>query len=112
MKSQHFFTCYNCGKPGRIIHQPAKTTRFNTRRVNYLDNEYDTSEDEEAEVYLTTRARTYNKAASKFSKGQQLRKRVRTGDEMDEGEDEETYIPVSSHRRSTRPSEKKENSKL
>ena len=99
-KSVKTFTCYKCGRPGHIArdcssrttHQPAQTTRFNTRRINYLDNKYDARKNKEAEVYLSTRARTYNKVASKSSKGQRLRKRVRTGNEIDKGDYKETYI--------------------
>ena len=58
--------------------------------MNYLDQEYDASEDEEAEVFLNTRARSYNKAFSESNKEQRLRKRVRTRDEMEEGDNGET----------------------
>jgi len=65
-----------------------RTSRFDTRALNYLDNEG--SSKEEAEVYLhTTRVRSYN---TESRNEQRMRKRVRSGDKMNT--DEKTYIPV------------------
>ncbi|GBB87478.1 hypothetical protein RclHR1_13970001 [Rhizophagus clarus] len=102
-------TCFKCGKVGHISRECRSNRNNNsgnnnnnnnrklfTRPVNFLDEEYveeeeyysyDEEEEDEAEyeVYVNTR--------SESGKERQLRKRVRTGDEMDEG-GEEYIIPV------------------
>ena len=110
--------CYKCSKAGHIARnctlQPIgnstskggrsqfRTSHFDTRALNYLDNEG--SSEEEAEVYLhTTRARSYN---TESRNKQRMRKRIRSGDEMNT--DEETYIPAPLE---PTPSEPKKKSK-
>ena len=110
--------CYKCSKAGHIARnctlQPIgnstskggrsqfRTSRFDTRALNYLDNKG--SSEEEAKVYLhTTRARSYN---TESRNEQRMRKRVQSGDEMNT--DEETYIPAPLE---PTPSEPKKKSK-
>lgn len=119
-KPVKIITCYNCGHfarecPSQTDERPQKTTRFQTRSVNYLDCKYDTSEDEEtSKVYWNTRSRSYRKASSDSSKEKRLQKRTRSRDELDEGDKEEVYIPISitkasaSERRKTRRKSKLE----
>jgi hypothetical protein len=77
-------SCFNCGKPGHYSREcpsPKKNDNNRGQRVHYAEDddyyEYDpTSSEDEYEVFV--------QGLSESSKERKTRKRVRTGDEMDE----------------------------
>src|SRR3954454_18919398 len=122
-------TCFNCEKEGHIIREcperrsDRNNNRFNrnqnqthnfqrtrfktpqdTRRVNYIDDYY--YSEEEYELYN-------NETQSESKKENRLRKRVRTGEEMDENEDyiqlttPETSEPENIPKKKTPPKKEK-----